>query len=248
MPTRGTEIITLINPCLRPGKAKTSRKWVPVMTPNLPPKLVSTVRSMIGAPVQTGQARSVREGPELGAPFENEKHDPARDRALPVSDIVSALRRYRYDPELRGERRVPLAVVAALAGLSRETIYQALLGKMNETTRVVLSRIISWIETGQVRLRRCGQRWEPEFRQPPEPLPPPQDKLTRAEDWRDWGACRTCGGRKWSAVALHGAAWRACANCVPRDQWPAMGGREPGPPRSQRRSRAKPRPDSSAQH
>jgi hypothetical protein len=39
---------------------------------------------------------------------------------------VRALRRFRYDPEFRGAKRVPIRVLAALLGLSHTTLYESM--------------------------------------------------------------------------------------------------------------------------
>ena len=158
------------------------------MSTNWPEKMRSMVNSKIGAGAQATRERSVRERPELGAPSDNfENNALAGGRLLPVPDIVRALRRYSDDPDVcEVKRRVPLAAVASLCGLSRQTIYQARRGGMSDATRVILSRVVAWIETGEIRFRRRGQVWQPEYRRRPDRLPPPQDRLVRAEDFVEW--------------------------------------------------------------
>jgi hypothetical protein len=134
---------------------------------------------------------------------------------------------------LRGEHRVPLAVVASLAQLSRQTLYEVLhevlrgtSGVMSEATQARLSAVISEIEDGTIKIRRRGQRWEVDCG--PDPSPPPQDKLVRAADWNEWSRCRTCGGGWFSPVIMNGAKWFFCDGCLPPVQYPALGARPVG--------------------
>jgi hypothetical protein len=159
--------------------------------------------------------------PEPGTPSALANAAPAsRPRLLSKAEIVRALRRYS------GDRRVPLAVVASLAGLSRQTLYELMRGTsgvMTEATQARLSTAISEIEDGAVRIRRRGQRWEVDCA--PNPLPPPQDKLVRAADLNEWARCRSCGGRWFSPVIMNGTRWFFCDQCLPPAQYPALGAR-----------------------
>jgi hypothetical protein len=145
---------------------------------------------------------------------------------LPVRDIVRALWRYTMDPEMRGERRVPMRAIADLAGVDVQVVSAIRRGDRSKYGAQALAKVgnvIASIENGEVRFRRRGQVWQPEFRRPPAVRPPPQDKLTRATDHREWARCRTCQGDSWKAIVMHGAAWVACAQCVPKSQWLAIG-------------------------
>jgi hypothetical protein len=48
---------------------------------------------------------------------------PPAPGLLSDAEIVRALRRFRYDPEFRGLKRVPIRILADLVGVSRMTIY-----------------------------------------------------------------------------------------------------------------------------
>jgi hypothetical protein len=83
---------------------------------------------------------------------------------LADEEIVRALRRFRYDPEFRGPKRVPIRTLAEIVGLSHTTIYQAMRPdlttrprKISETTRIKLSFAIKEINGGRLRFRRRGQ-------------------------------------------------------------------------------------------
>lgn len=145
--------------------------------------------------------------------FEKNDNLPSRDRCGEEADIIRALRRYSSDPDLRGERRVPIAAVASMCGLSRETVYQAMRGVMSGTTRAVLLAVIRQIDGGGIRFFRVGQEWR--FCEPPDPLPPPQPRLVRAADWNEWARCQSCGGWRYTRVTMHGAEWHMCDGCLP---------------------------------
>jgi hypothetical protein len=87
---------------------------------------------------------------------------------------------------------------------------------MSDRTRELLATIIGRIEDGRLRFYRSGQLWELDDRSPPDPLPWPQPKLVRAEDWNEWSRCATCGGRDYTRVTLHGttAEWYLCNGCL----------------------------------
>jgi hypothetical protein len=207
------------------------------MTTNWPPNLEIAIRRIVGAPVQTDMARSVTVRPQLGTPFAViENNAPAAERVLSKREIARALGRYRRDPEFRGERRVPLAAVASICGLSRQAIYRAECGIMgDETTQIILSKVIRQIENDEIRFRRVGREWLVDYRRPPAVLPPAQYKLVPAADWQEWAPCRNCGGHKWAAVIMNGAPHHACQNCLPPPQWAGMGIQQA---RSQRRPSA----------
>jgi hypothetical protein len=96
---------------------------------------------------------------------------------------------------------------------------------MSERVRTVLSPFIKGIERGEIRFCRVGQQWVVDYRQPPDPLPAPQDKLVRASDWNEWARCRTCAGRWFSPVLMNGSKWYFCDGCLPPAQYPALGAR-----------------------
>jgi len=90
---------------------------------------------------------------------------------------------------------------------------------MTQRTVDALGPVMRAVEDG--RLIFVGG--EPVWRIRPRPLPPPQPRLLLREDWRDWARCRTCSGSRWAAIVMGGREHAACWNCVPLDQWPALG-------------------------
>lgn len=168
------------------------------------------------------------------------RYDP--DMALQTEGRArnAARRKNRPNPRLgvageSGHRVVPMVCLAALARLNQRQVHYAQRGIMTESVRAALAHVIVQIESGLVRFVRArgpakGQpRWSVEYCNPPARRPPPQDKLTRAADWREWGRCRNCGGQVWRSVVIAGAFWYACRDCVGRDSLPAMGARETTP-------------------
>jgi len=140
------------------------------------PSLEATVRSLMGRPSsRASPSLWVTEG-ELskgGGPKSIGRHDrrqAARPRPGLLSDeeIVRALRRFRYDPEFRGPRRVPIRVLADLIGVSRMTIYGVMRPDLrtrpkrmiSERTRAKLSPAIAAILDGRLRFRRTKHVWE----------------------------------------------------------------------------------------
>jgi hypothetical protein len=95
-------------------------------------------------------------------PVRREKNEKWAVRGLlSASEITRGLLRFRYDPAFRGARRVPIRTLAALVGLSHETLYQAMRpGIISERTHVRLSWAIVAISEGRLCLRRRGQAWQ----------------------------------------------------------------------------------------
>ena len=151
-----------------------------------------------------------------------------RDRVLSAHEIVRALRLYT-SPECQGARRVLITAVASMCGLSRKTIYQARRGIMSERVRAVLSPVISWIDDDKVRFRRVGRVWEPDYRMPPNPLPPPQPRLVRADDWHEWARCQSCGSPHFSPF-MADKLYFACDGCVGETDRRMLGARAPRAP------------------
>ena len=141
-----------------------------------PPSLEATVRSLMGRPnSRASPSLWVTEGElsEGGRPKSSGRHDrrqAVRPRPGLLSDeeIVRALRRFRYDPEFRGPRRVPIRVLADLIGVSRMTIYGVMRPDLrtrpkrmiSERTRAKLSPAIAAILDGRLRFRRTKHVWE----------------------------------------------------------------------------------------
>jgi hypothetical protein len=143
-----------------------------------PPPLQATVRSLLGLPPipaalpPRGDRHEPSEGRRTPSRPLAEKFRrppavpwPPQPRPLPAAEITRALRRFRYDPEFRGVRRVPIRTLAGLVGLSYETIYQAMVHRvMSHRTRAKLTWAIEAISDGQLHFRRRGQAWEIEGR------------------------------------------------------------------------------------
>ena len=94
------------------------------------------------------------------ARYRRENHVDIPCVMLSDAEIVRALMRYRYDRAFRGERRVPIQTLVDYIGLSHETVYQAMRGKISNVTRAKLSWAIVAIADGRLRFRRRGQVWE----------------------------------------------------------------------------------------
>ena len=140
------------------------------------PSLEATVRSLMGRPSsRASPSLWVTEGElsEGGRPKSSGRHDrrqAVRPRPGLLSDeeIVRALRRFRYDPEFRGPKRVPIRVLADLVGVSRMTIYGVMRPDLrtrpkrmiSERTRAKLSPAIAAILDGRLRFRRTKHVWE----------------------------------------------------------------------------------------
>jgi hypothetical protein len=78
---------------------------------------------------------------------------------LSDAEINRALRRYRFDHQFRGPHRVPIKTLADFVGLSHETLFQAMRGKVSDHTRTKLSWAIIAVTEGRLRFRRQGQQW-----------------------------------------------------------------------------------------
>lgn len=142
----------------------------------LPPRLQQTIRSRLELPTLQNGGPPQEAWREPSEGWRSPSHALAaksqRASALPwppapppmsAADITRALRRFRYDPEFRGDRRVPIRTLAALVGLSHETLYQAMMRRvMSHRTRAKLTWAIQAILDGRLRFRRHGQVWQAE--------------------------------------------------------------------------------------
>jgi hypothetical protein len=146
-------------------------------------------------------------------------------RVLSAVEIMRALRRYQFD--LRDQYRVPMSALAAVCNLSRFVVHWARFGIMSDRTQVWLSDAIQKIERGELVFFRVGLQWEIDWLTPPRSLPGPQPKLLYDEDWNRWAQCATCGtcGWQFKPLLIASRVYRACGQCIPPDQWPAIGGR-----------------------
>jgi hypothetical protein len=137
---------------------------------------------------------------------------PGGGRLLPVHEIVRKLWLYRNDRR----HRVPIAALADVCALDRSVLYDGMwTGRLSERAQSQLSGNIRWIESGELRFCRVGQVWMTDYRKPPDPLPPPQDRAVRREDWNEWARCSSCGGRSWTLVTMGNRLWYFCDQCRP---------------------------------
>jgi hypothetical protein len=137
-----------------------------------PITLQAAIRSRLGLPSLPGGNGSPQTGESEASDVEkpysrslrrNKACTTIRPKPLPSVDVVRALRRYRYDSTFRGQRRVPIRTLAAMVGLSYETLYQTIRsGRASERTRSKLSWAITAINDGRLRFSRRRQTWEPE--------------------------------------------------------------------------------------
>jgi hypothetical protein len=166
---------------------------------------------------------------------------------LTRAEIIRTLRKYRYDPEhRRGKQGCTVYNLAALSNCDLREIQNVLrYGFFNSHATVHrLSRACEMIENGEVRFvfnrdsrTKRGkdeargaaggrEKWRIKHVQRPVRRPPPEDRITRAADHREWARCRTCQGEKWAAVVIAGAPWYVCLACSGPPHWPGMGARK----------------------
>jgi hypothetical protein len=168
-----------------------------------PPKLEAIIRARLGSPSRMPAACQIEvcesEVPEVE---KTASHRPRINTSLglapsilPASDVVRALRRYRYDREFRGHRRVPIRLLAGLVGLSHETLYEAMRrGNASELTRAKLTRAVMAVAEGRLRFRRRGQVWKIEG-QHPAILEPRRRGASRERAGSDCSAAATAADR-----------------------------------------------------
>lgn len=51
---------------------------------------------------------------------------------------------------------------------------------------------------------------------------PRQDPLVQRPDYRWWSTCRSCGGRRYAPVTIHGRGYVACWQCTPPSQYASI--------------------------
>jgi hypothetical protein len=141
----------------------------------IPPRLEATIRSRLGAPVAAPEDEPSTTGGRDPSVLRGARSHTRRRREIPVypspvmlpsADIARTLLRFRYDREFRGPRRVPIKTLADYVGLSHETLFQAMRGKISDVTRAKLSWAIVAIADGRLRFRRHRQVWQMEYRCP----------------------------------------------------------------------------------
>jgi hypothetical protein len=138
--------------------------------------LENMIRGRIGAPAPSGTRQATPSAAAEPA-VRNGQIESGHDRLLPADKIAAVLCSYTPKQCRARGRRVLISAVAAMANLSRETVYLARRGIMSQRTRMLLSRAISSIEHGEVMFRRCGQQWEAKYRQASPAYATPQRTL-----------------------------------------------------------------------
>lgn len=124
----------------------------------------------------------------------------------------------------RGPGRVPVAILCKHLGISRPTYYAiAKGGRVAERSRPVFSIVLGSLEHRTLLFERRRNRWQTIRRSPPVPLPPPQDKMMRADEWNEWARCRTCAALSWIPALRGGRPHWVCGRCIPHDQFPYLG-------------------------
>ena len=168
----------------------------------------------------TRNAADVSEGARDQEP-RSQKSSSGED-LLSVREVVNVLRRCRYERS----RRIPIARIAAAAGLSRHTLYVAMnTGAVSEQTCVALTPILREIAAGTLGFRRRARRWEEiEYSQAPDRPPPPQPRLVRAEDWHERARCQSCGSPHFSSF-MADKLYFACDGCVGETDRQMLGAR-----------------------
>ncbi len=138
------------------------------------------------------------------------------------------LPRYLYDPDMAerpgsSRRKVPFSAVCALARVDPRAVKGFIAGEAvghaGPRALAALSHVIEQIEAGEIRFfGRGGVEYvrKPERR-------PIQDRLTLAEDHREFARCRTCQGDLWQPVRVHGRLHLACKACWPAGNLAAIG-------------------------
>ena len=141
------------------------------------PLLEATVRRLMGRPRSPQGSdslwvydRAPSEGGRTTPRAVRDQHQTLQPMRglLTDAEIVRALRRFRYDPEFRGPKRVPMRVLADLISVSRMTIYRVMRPDLrtrpkrmiSERTRAKLSPAIAAILDGRLRFRRMKHVWE----------------------------------------------------------------------------------------
>jgi len=143
------------------------------------PLLEATVRSLMGRPrspasplwssalIWVCDGAPSEGGSAVPRAVRNQRQaSPPAPGLLTDAEIARALRRFRYDPEFRGLKRIPIRAVADLAGLSHMTLYEAMRPdlptrprRISEFTRAKLSPIVTAILEGRTHFRRKGKVW-----------------------------------------------------------------------------------------
>jgi hypothetical protein len=117
-------------------------------------------------PARTGQSDLSESGkaksPALHHDFHGMEGRPEKvPHPLSTEEIRRWLLRFRYDPEFRCQRRVPLKPLAEFVGLHRDSLYEVMLRRRASLlVRAKISPAIRAIDDGRLRFRRRGQTWE----------------------------------------------------------------------------------------
>jgi hypothetical protein len=149
------------------------------------------VQARIGAPAPLVTRQAPPTAP-MGPAAKIESGAGERDIGV-RADKIAAMLCWYTSKDCRRRHRVLMTAVAAMANLSRQTIYLARRGIMSERTCLLLSRAISAIERGEVTWRRRRQQWETEYHSIRPATPPrnldsdPDDPATVLQKINDYG-------------------------------------------------------------
>lgn len=149
---------------------------------------------------------------------------------LPKSEIARRLRVIINDPTNIRRGGPTVTAVSNLCGwpsAEREMrCYAASRGHMTENSQALLSEVLTKIETGEITFRKAGPTgWavEPVFNIDWNAPKRPQDRMVRRDDYVAKAPCRSCGNREFTPLTVHGGRWYGCRQCVPPNQWRALG-------------------------
>jgi hypothetical protein len=143
---------------------------------NLRSILQEIVRTRLGIapakPHAAAQTRAISTPNAASRGWPDDVH--AQPGILSSDETIRLLRhcRSRRAPGTRGP--FPLACIAKVADISRETLHVALrAGAASQKTRAKLSPVLRQIAAGTIAFKRLGQKWHPiALYQPLEPQPP----------------------------------------------------------------------------
>ena len=79
---------------------------------------------------------------------------------LAASALATQLRELAVRNRMPGKPRVPLAMLASVAGISRRTVYNAMQGQVGPETVKRLSDVLCQFNCGEFAFARRGQQWQ----------------------------------------------------------------------------------------
>lgn len=138
-----------------------------------------------------------------------------------AAEVVKWLRLLRHDPWYRmPANHIPIPALARISGVGTWALF-----KIMETERIsarsteALGAVIDAIDAGTLVFYN-GEPWH----LPPDHAPRFMVAILCPESvWSLGSRCQACGGKRFLPVSCGGASWVACYNCMPPEQWPAIG-------------------------